>query len=99
METTVVEDGALPDNLRRVIRELIIAAAALLAGLLAVPLLIYLVGHSILGPYAHGGPGRLLGDFFAGLAHGDLAFWSVALGPYVMTLLVRLLYFLARRRS
>jgi hypothetical protein len=80
-------------------RELVIAAAALLAGLLPAPLLISLVGHSVLGPYARGGAGRLLADYFAGLAHGDLAFWAVALGPYVMTLLVRLLYVLARRRS
>ena len=99
METTAEEDERLPDHLRRAIRELIIAAAALLAGFLAVPLLIYLIGHSVLGPYAHGGAGRLLGDYFAALAHGDLVFWSVALGPYVMTLLVRLLYFLGRRRS
>jgi hypothetical protein len=40
----------------------------------------------------------LLADYFAGLGHGAPVFWVVALGPYVMTLLVRLVYFLVRRR-
>ncbi len=51
-----------------------------------------------LGPYNRGGAGKLLADFMNGLAHGSPIFWAVALGPYVMTLLVRLLYAQLRGR-
>src|ERR1700694_3632723 len=97
VETTASEEDDLPVNRPRVIRELVIGGSAILVGLLVAPLLIFLVGHSTLGPYAHGGLGRLLADYFAGLGRGAPVFWAIALGPYVMTLLVRLVYFLVRR--
>ena len=79
----------------RIIRELIIFAAALLLGLIVVPLAIWFVGNRILGPYTHGanpnaGPMALLGDFFSGLSQGALTFWMVAIGPLVIILFVRL---------
>jgi hypothetical protein len=60
-----------------------------------VPLLTWLVGNRILGPYSHGanpnaGPMALLGDFFSGLQHGAISFWVVALGPAALILLARL---------
>jgi hypothetical protein len=76
--------------------ELVIFASACLIGFLIAPLLFWMVGHAALGPYNHGGAGRLLADFMAGLAHGSPIFWAVALAPYALTLLARLLYRVAR---
>ena len=89
--------GALP----RARRELIILAVALLFGLVAMPLLIWLAGSRVLGPYSHGanphaGPFALTGDFLLGLLHGSLVFWFVALGPALLLTLVRLFVALLR---
>ncbi len=83
-------------------RELILYGAALLLGLLVVPLLIWVGGNRVLGPYVHGqnlhaGPGALLQDFYLGLLHGSAVFWAVALGPAALLLLVRLFVRLIRR--
>jgi hypothetical protein len=96
---TATEDDDLPVNRPRLIRELLVGGSALLVGLLVAPLLIYLLGHSSLGPYAHGGLGRLLADYFAGLARGAPVFWAIAVGPYVMTVVVRVVYGVIRRRD
>ena len=102
MESTAPEsavpDDEVPESRRHLVRELVIFAVAALAGFLIVPLLIWTVGHSALGPYNHGGAGRLLADFMSGLAHGSPIYWAVALGPYALTLLVRFLYSQARGR-
>lgn len=79
-------------------RELLILGVACLVGFVIVPLLIWTVGHSVLGPYNHGGAAALLKDFMAGLAHGSPIFWAVALGPYLLSVLARLFYAQARRR-
>ena len=76
-------------------RALILYALALLFGVLIVPLLIWLVGNRVLGPYTqgqntHAGAFALLEDFFVGLAHGSAVFWGVALGPLVIVLLLQL---------
>ena len=76
-------------------RELLIYAAALLVGVLLMPLLIWVVGNRLLGPYTqgqnqHAGPGALLADFLTALAHGSAVFWGVALAPALVLLLVRL---------
>jgi hypothetical protein len=73
---------------------LIIFASALLLGLVVVPLLIWVVGNRILGPYSHGnnlhaGPMALLGDFYEGLSKGWLSYWVVALGPLVIIVVAR----------
>ncbi|HKF96910.1 MAG TPA: hypothetical protein VKB20_01530 [Steroidobacteraceae bacterium] len=86
----------------RVRRELIMFGAALLLGLIGVPLLIWVGGNRVLGPYVHGqnlhaGPFALLQDFFLGLLHGSAVFWAVALGPAALLLLVRLFIALVRR--
>jgi hypothetical protein len=84
-------------------RELLIFAIAVASGLLVLPILIWLVGNRILGPYTHTqdatagtGPMRLLADYFTGLAHGSLIFWCVALGPYILITLARALWSLLR---
>jgi hypothetical protein len=76
-------------------RELIIYGSALLLGLVGVPLLIWVGGNRVLGPYTHGqnlhaGPLALLQDFYLGLLHGSAVFWVVALGPAALLLLLRL---------
>src|SRR5579862_224243 len=82
--------------LSRTQRSLILYGLALLFGVLVVPLLIWVIGNRVLGPYtqgqnAHAGPFALLADFFVGLGHGSAVFWSVALGPAVLVVLLRLL--------
>jgi hypothetical protein len=72
-------------------RELGLLLAGLVLGLLAMPLLLWVAGLLALGPYANGGFGALLGDFFAGLARGSLACWLVLAGPYLLVCLFRLL--------
>jgi hypothetical protein len=52
-----------------------------------------------LGSYAHGGAFRLLADYLKGLSQGSPIFWAVALGPYVMVLLLRFLVSQLRPRS
>jgi hypothetical protein len=78
-------------------REVITLALGLLAGLVLLPLAIYVGGQLILGPYVRSptdatpaGPLALWTDFLAGLSQGSLAHWLVLLGPYVMYLLWRL---------
>jgi hypothetical protein len=85
-------------------RELIIYGAALAFGLIAMPLLIWIAGNRVLGPYTHGqsthaGPLALVADFFVGLYHGSAVFWAVALGPAVLLLLLRLFIALVRSLS
>lgn len=82
-------------------RELIIYGSALLLGLVLMPFLIWFAGNRFLGPYTHGqnthaGPFALFADFMVGLAHGSAVFWSVALGPALLLLLIRLLVRLFR---
>jgi len=85
-------------------RELILYGAALLFGLVVMPLLIWVGGNRVLGPYTHGqnshaGPLALLEDFFVGLLHGSTLFWAVALGPALVLVLVRLFIKLLRSLS
>jgi hypothetical protein len=84
-------------------RVMVLLGGALALGLLALPLLIWLVGHRTLGPYTHGdnpqglGPLSLYADYFSGLAHGWLGYWAVALGPAVLIIVARLWLTLLRR--
>jgi len=76
---------------------LILFGSALLLGLVVVPLLIWVVGNRILGPYTHGnnlhaGPMALLGDFYEGLSQGWPSYWVVALGPLVIIVIARALW-------
>jgi len=78
-------------------RELLTIALSLAVGLTIMPVLIWLVGRAELGPYANGGLGGLLADYYAALLKGSLAFWLVALGPYAAVWLLRGLRFWFRR--
>ncbi|MBX5459999.1 MAG: hypothetical protein IRZ28_02815 [Steroidobacteraceae bacterium] len=78
-------------------RELLLFLVLLACGLFVMPLLIWLVGRGILGPYTNGGPFALLVDFFAGLRTGSPVYWAVVFGPYVFVMLLRGVWYLARR--
>lgn len=82
-------------------RELLVYGMALLVGVILMPLLVWVVGNRVLGPYTHGqnthgGPLALLGDFLVGLLHGSAVFWGVALGPLALLLLLRLIVAVVR---
>jgi hypothetical protein len=96
-ELQPADEAEAPAATHWVRRELLIALVAAFVGFVAAPLAIYAVGHAFLGSY-RGGAGQLLADFMNGLAHGSPVFWAVAVGPYVMTLLARILYQQARGR-
>jgi hypothetical protein len=51
-----------------------------------------MLGNLVLGPYAPGGALRFFGDFFVQLAHGNPAFWLIAVGPCAFLLAARLLW-------
>ena len=77
-------------------RELTILVVLLAFGLFIVPLLIWVVGRGVLGPFEDGGPFALLVDFFNGLRTGSFVYWAVALGPYILVMVLRGLWHFAR---
>jgi hypothetical protein len=89
------DSGSVASSGRR--RELMILVVLLAFGLFIVPLLIYVVGNGVLGPYANGSPFALLVDFFAGLRSGSLVYWAVVVGPYVFVMLLRGVWHLVRQ--
>jgi len=76
-------------NVRGVWREVLTALTCLALGVLAMPCLIFAFGRIALGPYAHGSILSLWRDFLIGLGDGSEAFWFIALGPYLLLLLLR----------
>jgi hypothetical protein len=91
-----VAAATVPSTSSRGRRELLILVLLLAFGLFAVPLLIWVVGRGVLGPFADGGPLALLGDFLNGLRTGSLVYWAVAFGPYLMVMVLRGLWHFAR---
>lgn len=78
-------------------REVITLALGIVAGLLLLPVAIYVVGRMLLGPYLRDttdvtadGPIALWTDYLAGLSAGSLAHWLVLLGPYGAYLIWRI---------
>jgi hypothetical protein len=85
-------------SLSRLQRELLFLGTGLVLGLLVIPAIIWLGGTLVLGPYAGGGTiFSLIANFFKALVNGAPAFWLVALGPYVLILVARLLAATLRR--
>jgi hypothetical protein len=80
-------------------REIIILVLALLCGIAILPVVIFWAGSRTLGTYAGGDLRGFMTHFFAGLGEGSFAFWAVALGPYVVTVLLRLILEAVRRGS
>lgn len=67
------------------------AAIALVAGFVLLPLLIYHAGTAALGSYEGASLSRIYDGIFQGLATGSVASWIVVLGPYGFYLLFKLL--------
>ena len=63
--------------------------AGVLAGMTLLPLLIYVVGSSLLGRYEGASLGNQFGSIFRGLMQGHWASWIVILGPALLMLLGR----------
>jgi len=91
-------DTALPPaapgsvHSRLLLREMVLAGICLILGLVVMPCLIFAAGRASLGPYEHGGVFALWLDFLIGLAHGSEAFWFVALSPFLLLCVLRLLH-------
>src|SRR5882724_9772152 len=72
-------------------RELVFAAAGVVVGFVVLPILIFMVGTVLLGPYAGGQSiGPFFTAFYVNLAHGSVRTWLIALAPYLAFWLVRL---------
>lgn len=78
-------------------REARVLLGALIFGAVGLPLLVWLSGRTLLGPYANGGMFAILGDFFALLQSGSIAAWVLLLGPYVLLGLLRIAAALFRK--
>jgi hypothetical protein len=74
-------------------REIIYAVAGVLAGFVVLPLLIFMVGTVLLGPYAGGKSlGDFYGELFRNLGYGALRTWFIVLAPYLAIWFVRLTF-------
>ncbi|HYM35335.1 MAG TPA: hypothetical protein VET48_08055 [Steroidobacteraceae bacterium] len=72
-------------------REIILGAIGFVAGFIVLPLLIYVVGMLLLGPYAGGKSiGAFFVEFYGNLIHGAPRTWFIAVSPYLAIWLVRL---------
>lgn len=65
--------------------------AALGFGAAVLPFLVYYTGTATLGPYANGGPGRFLADFYADLGRLRGSAWALLLGPAALVAVWRVL--------
>jgi hypothetical protein len=63
--------------------------AALLFGLLVLPLFVYFTGIAVLGPYAHGSAASFVADFAADLARMRWFSWALVLGPLALVAIWR----------
>ena len=74
---------------------------AIALGLLVLPPVVYATGVKTLGPYANGGLGAFLGDYYVSLAKLQPAAWLLAAGPPIVVIvwrsLLRLLNAIERR--
>jgi hypothetical protein len=81
-------------------KELALLGSLLAFGLLFLPLVVYLVGVEVVGPYeGEGGAFGLLGSILAALARGSWAAWVLTLSPYIIVQLARLAVRAMRRRD
>ncbi|MBU6378239.1 MAG: hypothetical protein KJS95_06860 [Gammaproteobacteria bacterium] len=78
-------------------REARLLLGALIFSAVGLPLLVWLTGRALLGPYANGGMFAILGDFFAMLFSGSLAAWILLLAPWVLLSALRFAAWALRR--
>jgi hypothetical protein len=77
--------------------ESLLLGIALIAGLLIMPICIYVTGVLMLGPNEGGGFGAFLQSIFVGLGRGSIPVWLMVLGPYALLNLFRATLLLHRR--
>lgn len=77
--------------------ELVLAIAMLAFGMTVLPIAIFWVGQLVIGEYADGGIGDLLGAVWDGLGNGSPAAWILVLSPYAFIQLARAAFNLIRR--
>jgi len=91
-------DAAADARHRRLRFELIFTSVCLAAGLFLLPVSIYVVGTTLLGPYGAGDGaqagslGSFFGDFFGDLAQPSGRSWAIVLGPLLLMSLVRVVF-------
>ncbi len=71
---------------KRLKRELIWFGAAVLSGVVLMPLAVYATGALTLGPYSRGSAGRFLGDFLRSLVRLEWQALTLALAPIALIL-------------
>ena len=75
----------------RLRKELLIAAAFLSGGLLALPVLVYWVGIRVVGEYSgEGGLWDLIRHIWSDLPAGSILAWILVVSPYLLIQLLRL---------
>ena len=74
----------------RITRELTIAGVMLIIGLVAVPIAVYFVGQTVVGPYeGDGGLVSLIGQVWTEFLDLRVSAWILVLSPYAIVLLLR----------
>jgi len=81
----------------RVLRQTAVIGALVLAGLLVLPLLIYIVGQSVFGEYGGGSFSDFYVRLHEDLRSGETAAVFLVLSPCILWLLLRLCLWLFRR--
>lgn len=82
---------------KRAERELALLLLLLLAGLLLLPISVYIVGDAIFGDYAGAGFGGFYASLHEQLRNGQAAVWFLVLSPYLAWQTARLTVFVFRR--
>jgi hypothetical protein len=85
-------------SMARFKRELLLLGSLLGFGLFLLPIVVYLVGVEIVGPYdGEGGAFGLLASVLTAVARGNWAAWMLTLSPYLICQLTRLTVRILRR--
>ena len=85
----MTETRSLPDH--PLVREVLVFIALLLAGLLLLPVAIFVVGDVVFGDYGGDGYGQFFESILGRLADGDRFAWFLVLAPYLVVQLFRML--------
>jgi hypothetical protein len=78
-------------------REARLLLGSLIFGAVGLPLIVWVTGRALLGPYANGGMFAFLGDFFTMLFSGSLAAWILLFAPWLMLSALRFTAWAIRR--
>jgi hypothetical protein len=81
----------LDDNVKTaLLKEVALLTGLFFAGIVILPLCIYLVGQAVFGEYGSGGFASFYGDLHGRFRNGDPVVWFLLLSPYLLWQLVRL---------